>query len=147
MSKQKRSDHVIIILSDVKILEEIQNCQYVYAILLISTDNDKNKNIISEENSKKAVGIFGDENSMFVRLEQVIADVEQQVAQDVGNVFSTFDRKERTLQDVRHEFALFMWRHVFKSKYKSTFNIRFNQFFYSYGQSNASYTRSSTRIA
>jgi len=147
MSKQKRSDHVIIILSDVEILEEIHNCQHVYAILLIATDNDKNKNIISEENSKKVVGIFGDENSMFVRLEQVIADVEQQVAQDVGNVFSTFNRKERTLQDVRHEFALFMWRQVFKSKYKSTFNIRFNQFFYSYAQSNASYTRSSTRIA
>jgi hypothetical protein len=63
-------------------------------------------------------GVFNEQSSMLVTLQQVIVDVEQQVAQDVGDSFSTFNRKERALQDVRQEFALFMWRQVFKGKYK-----------------------------
>ena len=73
-----------------------------------------------KEGYKKVVDIFNDQNSMIANLQEVIVDVEHQITQDVGDIFSTFDRKERTLQDVRHEFALFMWRQVFKSRYKRT---------------------------
>ncbi|CAF3974680.1 unnamed protein product, partial [Rotaria sp. Silwood1] len=65
------------------------------------------------------VGIFTDRNSILVKLQQVIIDVEHQVAQNVGNIFSTFNRQERTLRDVRHELAVFMWRQVFKIMVKT----------------------------
>jgi hypothetical protein len=123
MSKQTRNDHVIVILHNVEILDQTHNCEQVHAILLIIPDSDKNKNVIIEEDYKKVVGVFKDQNSMLIKLQQVIVDVEHQVAQDVEGVFSTFIRKERTLQDVRHEFGLFMWRQVFKSKYKSLYTL------------------------
>ncbi|CAF4846317.1 unnamed protein product, partial [Rotaria sp. Silwood1] len=91
MSKQKKNDHVIVILDDIEILEQTQNF----------------------------VGIFTDRNSILVKLQKLIVDVEHQVAQNVGNIFSTFNRQERTLRDVRHELAVFMWRQVFKIMVKT----------------------------
>ncbi|CAF3245220.1 unnamed protein product [Rotaria sp. Silwood2] len=118
-SKQTRNDHVIVILDDIEVLNQTQNCEQIQAILLIMTDYEKNKNIIIEQDYEKLVGIFTDQSSILVKLQQVIVDVEHQVAQDVGNVFSTFNRQERTLRDVRHELAVFMWRQVFKIMVKT----------------------------
>jgi hypothetical protein len=123
MLKLKRDDHVIVILSDVEILDETHKCEQVQAILLMITDNEKNKNVIIKDDYKKIVGVFNDQNSMLVKLQQIIVNVEHEVAHNVGDVFSTFNRKERTLQDVRHEFALFMWRQVFKGKYQRARSI------------------------
>ncbi len=117
MSKQKRNDHIIAILKNMDIFDEIHKCEQVHAILLIIPDNDKN--LIKKEDYQKVVGIFEDEKSMFVRLKQVIVDMEHSFSQDIGGVFSIFNRNERTLHDVRDEFALFMWRHAFKGKYNN----------------------------
>ncbi|CAF1213537.1 unnamed protein product [Rotaria sordida] len=119
MSKHKQNDYIIVIVHDIEILDQTQNCEQVRAILLIMTDDDKNKNIITERDYKKVVGIIADQNSIFVKLQQIIVDVEHQVAQNVGDVFSTFNRQERTLRDVRHELAVFMWRQVFKIMVKT----------------------------
>ncbi|CAF4818964.1 unnamed protein product, partial [Rotaria sp. Silwood2] len=81
MSKQKKNDYVIVILDDIEILNQTQNCEGVHAILLIMMDNDKNKNIIIKQDCNKVVGIFTDRNSILVKLQQVIVDVEHQVAQ------------------------------------------------------------------
>ncbi|CAF3700859.1 unnamed protein product [Rotaria sp. Silwood1] len=54
MSKQKKNDHVIVILDDIEILEQTQNCKQVHAIMLVMTDNDKNKNIIIKQDYKKS---------------------------------------------------------------------------------------------
>ena len=116
MSKHKRNDHIIAILKNMEILDETHKCEQVHAIMLIMSNNDKN--LIKKEDYQKVIGIFEDEKSVFVRLKQVIVDVEHSFSQDIGGVFSIFNRNERTLHDVRHEFALFMWRHAFKCKYK-----------------------------
>jgi hypothetical protein len=76
-----------------------------------------------KEDYQKVVGIFEDENSMFVRLKQVIVDVEHRFSQDIGGMFNISNRKERTLQDVRDELPLFMWRQAFKGKYKNLISI------------------------
>jgi hypothetical protein len=72
LSKQKRNDHVIVILHDIEILNQTHNCGQVRAILLMITDNDKNKNVTIKEDYRKVIGIFKDQNSMFVKLQQVI---------------------------------------------------------------------------
>jgi vacuolar-type H+-ATPase subunit F/Vma7 len=58
MSKQKRDDHAIIILHNLEILDETDNCEQVHAILLMISENYKNENRIIKENYKKVVGIF-----------------------------------------------------------------------------------------
>jgi len=114
MSKQKRNEHVIVILNNMDILDETHNCEQVYVILLLIPDN--NKNMIIEEDYKKVVGIFKDQNSMVVKLQEVIADIEHDIAQNMENIFSTFNRKERSLRDLRHELTPFVWCHIFKGK-------------------------------
>jgi hypothetical protein len=119
MSKHKRNDHIIVILNNDDTLDETHHCEQVQAILLMNQEDNNNKNTIIEDDYNKVVGIYKDQSSMFIKLQQVIVDVEHQVNRDIGDVFSTFSRKERTLQDVRHEFPLFMWRQVFKGKCNS----------------------------
>ena len=125
MSKHKRDDHVIVILNNCEVLEETHDCEEVHAILLITSDNDKIENMQIKGEHTKVVGTFKDQNSMFIKLQQVIVDIEHQALQDIGSVFSTFNRNERILQDVRHEFALFMWRQVFKSESTNLHSISY----------------------
>lgn len=121
LSKQKRNDYIIAILKNTEILDETHQCEQVHSILLIISNDEKN--LIMKEDYQKVVGIFEDENSMFVRLKQVIVDVEHRFSQDIGGMFNISNRKERTLQDVRDELPLFMWRQAFKGKYKNLISI------------------------
>ncbi len=114
MSKQKRNDHVIVILKNMEILDETYKCEQVHSILLIIPNNDKNMKM--KEDYQKVVGIFQDENSMFVRLQQVIVDIENDTNQNIENIFSTFNQKEKSLRDLRHDLMPFIWCHIFKSK-------------------------------
>ncbi len=113
MSKQKRNDHIIVILKNMEILDETHKCEQVHSILLI-IPNDKN--MIMKEDYQKVVGIFEDENSMFVRLQQVITDIEHDTTQNIQNIFSTFNEEEKSLRDLRHGLIPFLWCHIFKSK-------------------------------
>ena len=122
MSEQKRNDHIIVILHDIEFLDQTNHCEQVDAILLMNMN--RHANVINERDHQKVVGIFENTNSMLVKLKQVIADVEHHAAQNVREIFSTFNRRERVLRDVRHELGLFMWRQVFKGKCKKIRNSR-----------------------
>ena len=124
ISEQKRNDHIIVILHDTEVLDQTNNCEQVDVILLMNTNNNRCRNVVNERDYRKVVGIFENTSSMLVQLEQVIADVEHHAAQNIEEVFSTFNRQERALRDVRHEMAVFMWRQVFKGKYKKVDNSR-----------------------
>jgi hypothetical protein len=117
MSKIKKSDHIIVVLYNIEILGKIHECEQVHAILMVDSNNTMNKSMIMAEYYPKLIGIFEDRESVLIKLPQVIAGVEHQVAQGVGNTFTTF-RKERALRDVRHELGPFLWCHVFKGKEK-----------------------------
>jgi hypothetical protein len=116
MSKRKKSDHVIVVLYDIEVLDKAHECEQVHAILMVDPNNTINKSMITADRHPKLVGIFEEREFMLVKLQQVIVDVEHQLAQGAGNTFSTFDRKERALRDVRHQLAPFLWCHVFKGK-------------------------------
>ena len=111
-----RNDYIIVISDDVDILDETNQCEQVYAILLTLTENDRNKIDIGQEIYKKVCGIFTDQTSMLIKLQQTIINVEHQISQNVGDLFKTFNRQERSLRDVRNDLAIFMWRQVFKSR-------------------------------
>lgn len=119
-SEEKRHNSVISILHDTENLDETHDCEQVQAILLISSsenDEDKKKIETTEKKYNKVIGIFEDQSSMFEKLQQIIVHVEHQLAQNMTNIFSSFNPKERSLKDVREELVSFMWSHVFKCKY------------------------------
>lgn len=111
-SEAKRQNSVIVVLRDTESLDETHDCEQVQSILLMSSsDNDE------EKKYNKVIGTFQDQSSMFERLQQIIVHLEHQLAQNMTNIFSTFDPKERSLTDLREELVSFMWSHIFKCKY------------------------------
>lgn len=116
-SEQKRNDSIIAILTNAESLDETHDCQQVHAVLLmVSNDDEHEKMKTFETNYKKVTLIANDYTSVYNRLQQVIADVEHQVGQDMTNSFNVFNPKERSLKDLRNDWASFLWGHIFKSK-------------------------------
>jgi len=60
------------------------------------------------------ITVFQDKNSMLDRLEPLIDDIQKENFE--GGLFTTFNRKEKALKDIRQELAAFVWNHVFKSQ-------------------------------
>ena len=120
MSQQKRNDCIIALLRNSENLDETHDCEQVQAIILILSndhEDDEKKNIqVIEKNYKKLMGIFKDQYSMIEKVQQLIVNVEHQQAQNMTNLFSTFNPNERSLKDLRSEWVTFLWCHVFKSK-------------------------------
>jgi len=64
----------------------------------------------------KIAGSFKKYHSMMIKLQQVVVNIEHQVAQQDEDIFHRFDPKERALRDLRSELAPFIWCTGFKSK-------------------------------
>jgi len=60
------------------------------------------------------ITVFEDKNSMLDRLELLVDDIQKEHFE--GGLFITFNRKEKSLKDIREELAAFVWNHVFKSQ-------------------------------
>jgi spore maturation protein CgeB len=58
------------------------------------------------------VTVFQDKDSMFDRLEPLIDHIQREKFE--GGLFTTFNRKEKALKDIRQELAAFVLDHIFK---------------------------------
>ena len=114
-SAQERNDSVIVILTNTESLDETHDCQQVRAILLLVLNDDENEKMKTFQTTyKKVLPIANDHTSIYNRLQQVIADVEHQLGQDMTNTFNVYNPKERCLKDLNNDWASFLWGYIFK---------------------------------
>ena len=108
-SNKRKSEYVIVVLYGIEVLDEACQCEQVRSILVVSSEKEAcKKNFNEYSQHTKVMGIFEESNSMMIKLPQAIADVEvQALEKDIG-IFSTFDRKQRSLRDLRQELASFL---------------------------------------
>jgi hypothetical protein len=60
------------------------------------------------------IAVFENKNFMLDRLELLIHNIQKQNFE--GGLFTTFNRQEKALKDVRQELAAFVWNQVFKGQ-------------------------------
>ena len=81
----------------------------------IDSDTENDLLTVVRKDTDKVIGIFRDHQSAYVRLQQLISETEEF---DDG-LFSTFNRREKALRDVRHELGAFVWSHSYRGQCSS----------------------------
>ena len=57
---------------------------------------------------------------MLVTLQQVVVDVEHQVAHQLDSMFTRFDQKEKSLRDLQRYMGPSVWYRLFKGRNRFT---------------------------
>ena len=90
-SKMNRHEHIVVVLDHgVKILDQALKCEQVRAVLLVDSSGASPLDTI-EVTPSKPVAVFDQSDSMLVTLQQVLVDVEHQVAHQLDSMFTRFD--------------------------------------------------------
>jgi len=93
-----------------KMIYRLRQYRIVQTIFIVSCEKNVSDYFSSTIDN---IFIFQEQNSMLNRLETLIDDIQKDNFE--GGLFTTFNRKEKALKDVRQELAVFVWNHVFKS--------------------------------
>jgi len=109
----KKNEHIVVVLYEIEILDMVCKCEQVNTIFIV---NSNNKNMIEYNHQyyPKMVAVFQDSDSMMVKLEEVIKNIEYQVAQQIDGMFTTLDQKEIALRDLQHTLGSSLWCQGFK---------------------------------
>jgi hypothetical protein len=96
----------------IKLTDMIQLGQYpqIRSILVVSSTTDFSSNI--GDNTKKTVEIFVNYQSMFIRFQQLMEEVEE----SDDDLFTIFRQRDKSLRDVRQELGPFVWSHSYKGQ-------------------------------
>jgi len=96
----------------IKLTDIIHLGQYpqIRSILVVSSNTDFSLNI--GDNTKKTVEIFVNYKSMFIRLQQLMKEVEE----SDDDLFTIFRQRDKSLRDVRQELGPFVWSHSYKGQ-------------------------------
>lgn len=98
--------------ASIKVTDIIQLGQYpqIRSILVVSSTTDFSSNI--GDNTKKTVEIFVNYQSMLIRLQQLMKEVEE----SDDDLFTIFRQRDKSLRDVRQELGPFVWSHSYKGQ-------------------------------
>jgi len=94
-----------------KMIYRLRQYRIIQTIYIVSCERNASDRFLSITDD---IAVFQDKNSMLNRLELLINDIQKENFE--GGLFTTFNRKEKALKDVRQEQAAFVWSHVFKSQ-------------------------------
>jgi hypothetical protein len=119
MSKEKVNEYVIAIIHGFETLDKTHQCNQVCAILIVTPSSDVNQMVMVDRHYPKVVGIFKDQNSMLVKLQEVIVAVEHQVDLNVKDVFGIVNKKDNAFRDLQNQLTSFIWWVAFKCRYRS----------------------------
>ena len=121
-------EYVIVLLDELEysilknIIARLEQYRQIRAILIIKSSNminaeeeDKFKlHVGVNEETNKIIEIFGEYQSMFVRLEQLLHAAKERF--DIHNIFITLNCNQKALRDLRQELGPFLWTHTFRRK-------------------------------
>jgi hypothetical protein len=116
--KQARSrEYVVVIIMSYpieaiqKIIYRLRQYRIVQTIYIVSSERNASHCFSL---TTDAIAVFQDKNSMLDSLELLIDDIQKENFE--GGLFTTFNRKEKALKDIRQELAAFVCNHIFKSQ-------------------------------
>ena len=115
-SKMNRHEHVVVVLDHgANILDKALKCEQVRAVLLVDSSVANPLDNIDQA-PLKIVAVFGKCDTMLVRLEKVIVDVEHQANHHLDGFFTSFDQKEKSLRDLQLYMGPSIWYQLFKGR-------------------------------
>jgi hypothetical protein len=96
-------------------------CQYpqLQSILIVSPKNEDNGDGLickipkPQEDTTALISVFHDHQLMFTRLKQLLSKLEE--VDD--NYFLRFNKREKSLRDVRHELGISVWSHSYRGQF------------------------------
>jgi hypothetical protein len=138
-SRLMKDKYIVVVLHGMEILEKVLECAQVHTIMIVDNNSSKQK-LPKYENDphRKIVTVSEESDSILAKLQQVITGVENQITLETGSLFSTFDRRQRSLRDLQRESAPFLWSQIFKGILK--IYDKFNTVVFSDAESYASFS-------
>ncbi len=94
-----------------KMIYRLRQYRIVQTIYIVSSERNSSDYFLLTTDD---ITVFHNKNSMLDRLEPLVDDIQKEHFE--GGLFITFNRKEKSLKDIREELAAFVWNHVFKSQ-------------------------------
>jgi vacuolar-type H+-ATPase subunit F/Vma7 len=115
LKRARSRDYVIVVIVSYAIealrrmLYRLQQHRIAQAILVVSPSVDAIDHLLLI--SDRIIG-FQDQKAMLDHLEQLISEIEDQSLG--GGLFTTSNRQEKALKDLRLEFGEFIWANIFR---------------------------------
>ena len=120
MSHRNRWGYLILILSNIRIIDVVHVFDSVDGILLIESGQQDIESSDIFHSYPKISGTFENQESMLPALKRIVGDTERYIFQHLSNNgLRTFDREGKGLRNLETEIGPFLWCHVFKSQCSS----------------------------
>ena len=115
-------EYVIVLLDDFEVsisknvILRLEQYRQIRAILTINAEGEDKLSfhLSANEEMSKTIETFGEYQSMFVRLEQLLHAAKDRF--NIHNLFITLNRNQKALRDLRQELGPFLWTHTFRCK-------------------------------